>query len=232
MVSVSGAASASITRGAPIAIGEQPASASRGTRASAHSDAGSQYRAFPGYLLATNHWKLTTEHELRQAIRRPQGDRREPGRRRPLLRHAARAVRRERHQGRAARRRRLGAQSRRGVRRSVRLLAARQLRQARHRAGPEAGRRPRDPVAPDRGRRRVPAGLPTRRDRTPRASATTRCPSANRASSTCRCPASARWARLPNVRRWTRSCRPIPASPSRTRARTASRTARRSSPST
>ena len=51
-------------------------------------------------------------HELRRALRRPEGRRPEPGHRRPLLRHAAGPVRRRRHQGRGHRRRRLGAHAR------------------------------------------------------------------------------------------------------------------------
>ena len=62
-----------------------------------------------------------------------------------------------------------------------------------------------------RGRRRVRAGLPPGRDRSPGLRLRRRVASANRASSTCRCPASARPARSRNVRRWIRSCRPIPA---------------------
>ena len=56
MVSASGAAPASITRGSANAIGEHPATASRGSRASTHSDAGSQYRHVPVTLSTTDHW--------------------------------------------------------------------------------------------------------------------------------------------------------------------------------
>src|SRR6476619_1845785 len=47
-------------------------------------------------------------HELRRAVRGPEGDRLEPGGGGALLRHVAGPAWRQRHQGRADRRRRLG----------------------------------------------------------------------------------------------------------------------------
>ena len=106
-----------------------------------------------------------TSHELRGAVRRAQGGRPEPGRGRALLRHAARPVRRRRHQGRADGRRRLGAHARRALRRPVRLFDPGQPRQALDRARSEVGGGQGGAVAADRGRRRAARGLPPRRAR-------------------------------------------------------------------
>ena len=93
----------------------------------------------------------------------------------------------------------------------TRLLDPDQPRQTLHRARSEVGRGQGGAVAPDRRRRRAARGFPPRRARPARLRLRGCLASASRASSISRCPASARPARSPTGRRWTRCCRPSPA---------------------